>query len=269
MANIHSVSLKGIRNQNEDRHSVIINLDGHDKNIAPINFFGVYDGHGGKFVSNFLAESLPNLFIDKRIIYPVSRDYINKAFKFLEQKVLKQKYLDKALHCGSTCLVGIHYKKADQDYLNVMNVGDTRCVLCRDNFAIPLTKDHKPMWPEERHRIEKIGGKPYFDGDDWRIKDLSVSRAFGDFDAEPFVINTPDIFRYKLDKNDKFLIFACDGLWDVLSNQDVINFVLNECYDKDLITRINKNNNIARRIAEYALKKGSTDNLTVIVYFLN
>jgi len=269
MANIYSVSLKGIRNQNEDKHNIIINLDGKDNTKAPINFFGVYDGHGGKFVSSFLSESLPNLFLDKRIVYPVSREYINKAFKYLQFKVLKQNYLDKSLHCGSTCLVGIHYKKVDQDYINVMNVGDTRCVLCRDNFAIALTKDHKPMWPEERHRIEKLNGKPYFDGDDWRIKDLSVSRAFGDFDAEPFVTNTPDIFRYKLDKNDKFIVFACDGLWDVLSNQDVVNFILNECYDKDLITRINKNLNIARKLAEFALKKGSTDNLTIIIYFLH
>jgi serine/threonine protein phosphatase PrpC len=266
--NIHSVSIKGIRNQNEDRHSIISNLDNSDHNLAPINFFGVYDGHGGKFVSGFLADSLPSLFIDKRINYPISKDYINQVFRYLQQKILKKSYYDKALHCGSTCLVGIHYKKQDQDYLNVINSGDTRCVLCRDNFAIPLSKDHKPMWPEERHRIQKLGGTPYFDGDDWRIKDLSVSRSFGDFDAEPYLTNMPDVFRYKLDKNDKFIVFACDGLWDVLSNQDVVNFILNECYDSDLQTRINKTNNIAKKLAEYALHKGSTDNLTIIVYFL-
>ena len=114
-----------------------------------------------------------------------------------------------------------------------------------------------------------MGGKPYFDGDDWRIKDLSVSRAFGDFDAEPYLTNMPDIFRYKIDKNDKFIIFACDGVWDVLQNQDVVNFVLNECYDKDLNVRINKNLNIAKKLAEHALQKGSTDNLTIIIYFLD
>ncbi len=267
--NIHSVSIKGIRNQNEDRHTIFNNLDNNDQTKAQINFFGVYDGHGGKFVSGFLAESLPALFIDKRINYPVSKDYINQVFKYLQQKILKKNYNDKALHCGSTCLVGIHYKKMDQDYLNIINCGDTRAVLCRDNFAIPLSKDHKPMWPEEKARITQLGGKPYFDGDDWRIKDLSVSRAFGDFDAEPYLTNMPDIFRYKLDKNDKFIIFACDGLWDVLSNQDVVNYILNECYDNDCNTRINKNTNIARKLAEYALQKGSTDNLTIIVYFLN
>ncbi len=267
--NIYSVSLKGVRTQNEDRHTVINNLNNNNLNLAPVNFFGVYDGHGGKFVSSFLAETLSSLFVDKRIAYPVSKDYVNQAFKYLQQTVLKKNFYQKALHCGSTCLVGIHFKKNDLDYLTVINSGDTRSVLCRDNFAIPLTKDHKPMWPEEKHRIEKLGGKPYFDGSDWRIKDLSVSRAFGDFDAEPFLTNMPDIFRYRLDKNDKFIIFACDGLWDVLENQDVVNFILNECYDKNLSTRINKNINIAKKLAEHALQLGSTDNLTIIVYFLH
>jgi len=267
--NIHSVSIKGVRNQIEDRHTIVYNMDNQDTTKAPIKFFGVYDGHGGKFVSSFLAESLPTLFVDKRISYPVSKDYINQVFKYLQNKILKKNYYDKAVHCGSTCLVGIHYKKQDQDYLIVMNTGDTRSILCRDNFAIPLSKDHKPAWPEERHRIEQLGGQIYFDGDDWRIKDLSVSRAFGDFDAEPYLTNMPDIFRYKLDKNDKFIVFACDGLWDVIQNQDVVNFILNECYDKNLCTRINKNVNISKKLAEYALLKGSTDNLTVLIYFLD
>jgi hypothetical protein len=86
------------------------------------------------------------------------------------------------------------------------------------------------MWPEEKRRIKNLGGTitHYPKGDDPRIKGLSVSRAFGDFNAEPYLTNMPDIFRYKLDKNDKFIVFACDGLWEVLQNQDVVNFILNE-----------------------------------------
>src|SRR5436305_1930508 len=72
-------------------------------------------------------------------------------------------------------------------YINVINTGDSRCIICRDNLGIPLSKDHKPNWPEERYRIQQLGGKIYYDGDDYRIKDLSVSRAFGDIDAEPYV----------------------------------------------------------------------------------
>lgn len=267
--NVHSVSIKGLRPQNEDRHTIINNINNQDSNLAPVSFFGVFDGHGGKFVSNFLGETIHNFFIDKRIAYPISKAYITQVFHYLQQKVLKKNYSQQATHCGSTCLLGMHYKKQDQTYLNIINVGDSRAVLCRDNFAIGLSKDHKPMWPEEKRRIEQLGGKPYFDGDDWRIKDLSVSRAFGDFDAEPFLTNTPDVFRYRLEKTDKFIVFACDGLWDVLSNQEVVNYILNECYDNNFSGRINKNINISKKLAELALAKGSTDNLTIIVYFLD
>ena len=74
-----------------------------------------------------------------------------------------------------------------------------------------------------------MNGKIQFDGHDWRIKDLSLSRAFGDLDASPFVTHEPEIYKYKLSSKDKFMVLACDGLWDVLSNQEVVNFVLECC----------------------------------------
>lgn len=266
MTDIHSVSLKGKRDQNEDKHSVIININGKDSKLAPVNFYGVYDGHGGKFVSNFLYKTLATLFTSNRIVYPLHKKYIIKAYEYL-QKILIDKYKPQALHTGSTALVCIQTKKNDQEHLYVLNTGDCRAVLCRDNVATVLSKDHKPHWPEEKHRIEALGGVIYNDGSDYRIKDLSVSRAFGDIDSSPYVTCEPDIFRYKIDKSDKFLILGCDGLWDVLSNQDVVNFVLMEAYNKNF-ERANKNINIARKLGEYALAKGSTDNITILVVFL-
>lgn len=266
--NIHIISLTGKRPQNEDAHDVIVNMNGKDPNLAPVNFYGVYDGHGGKAISKFLKDNISKFFTKKNILYPLKPKYIYDVYQYLD-KILKQKFYNKAVHCGSTCMIATHFKKNNVEYVTVMNTGDSRTVLCRGNVAIPLTKDHKPSWPEEKRRIEKLGGQIMSDGTDYRIKDLSVSRAFGDFDAAPFLINTPDIFRYKIEKNDKFMIMACDGLWDVLSNHDAINYVLNECYDETLTKRINKNINIARKLAEYALFKGSMDNLTVIVIFFN
>ena len=53
-----------------------------------------------------------------------------------------------------------------------------------------------------------------------------------------------------------------------MSNQEVVNFVLNECFgDLESCERVNKTNNIAKKLGEHALKKGSTDNLTIIVHF--
>ncbi|CAM9823335.1 unnamed protein product, partial [Sphacelaria rigidula] len=39
------------------------------------------------------------------------------------------------------------------------NVGDSRAVLCSDGRAAPLSTDHKPNKPEERRRIQALGGR--------------------------------------------------------------------------------------------------------------
>jgi len=269
---IHPASLCGKRPQNEDKHKIVINLDGEDKNLANVNYFAVYDGHGGKFVSKFLSENLHNFFMEKNTEYPLKKQYVNKVYSSF-QNVLKQKYPQYASTSGSTCLAVIQFKKAGKHYINVLNTGDCRAILCRDNIGIPLTKDHKPNTPEELHRIKKLDGKIIFDGVDWRIQsksgDLSVSRAFGDSDAEPYLTCIPDIYRYKLSNCDKFMVLACDGLWDVLSNQDVVNFILHNFYNMDTNTRINKNINAGKKLAEYAISKNSLDNVSVIVVFFD
>ncbi|CAH6421526.1 Protein phosphatase 2C [uncultured virus] len=263
--NIHTASLKGLRESNEDKHFILANIDNKNPLYTNINFFAVFDGHGGKIVSEFLAKKLPTYFIDKKCTYPLSKLYVHSVYDRIQKSLIDNKF---AQYCGSTALAVIQYKINEESYINVINVGDCRCIICRDNFAMPLTKDHKPGWIEERHRIEAIGGQIIFDGYDYRIKDLSVSRAFGDIDATPYVTHKPELFRYKLDKNDKFILLACDGCWDILSNQDAVNYVLSNCYDNTTKNRINKEVNIAKKLAEYAIKKGSTDNVSIIVIFL-
>lgn len=269
ITNVYDISLKGLRQQNEDKHICIYN---NENNI--VNFFGLYDGHGGKYVSTFLQNYLHNFFTDTNITYPIKTNYIKKTFQKLHNFLYEEKF-SYANNCGSTCLVLLIYKLSDECYINVINVGDSRCVLCRNNIAIPLSKDHKPNWPEELKRIKDIGGKIKFDGFDWRIQDLSVSRAFGDFDTIPYVTNEPDIFKYQLTKTDKFIIMACDGLWDVMDNQEVVNFILSNYYIDYYYPQIysnknlNQNNNIAKDLAKYAINKGSSDNITIIIIFFS
>jgi len=263
---VYITSLKGLRKQNEDKHSIILNSDSTDRNSKSVNFFGLYDGHGGKQVSKFLEENLPLYFMKKSIKYPLNKKYVKTIYDHI-QNILRNNYKKMSYRIGSTCLVVIHFQKNKNSYINILNTGDSRCVLCRDNLALPLTKDHKPHWPEELSRIQKLGGRIYFDGDDWRIKDLSVSRAFGDIEATPYVTHEPDMYQYKIDKNDKFMIIACDGLWDVVSNQDAVNFVLTQCYDDTVSNRVNVEMNISQKLGEFALKKGSTDNVSIMVVF--
>jgi len=263
---VQSISIKGLRGQNEDKHNIILNIEGIKKDIANINFYSIYDGHGGKYVSKYLSETLYKYFLTKKTPYPLTKNYVYEVYNKIQNNLKKT---NNANRTGSTGLVVINFRHNGENYLNILNTGDSRCVLCRDNIAIPLTKDHKPHWPEEKTRIELLNGKITFDGYDWRINDLSVSRAFGDVDSTPFLTHIPDIFRYKLDKNDKFFVLACDGLWDVMSNQDVVNFIINNSYDLKTNTRINKNTNIAKLLAEFALKKGSSDNISIIIVFIH
>jgi len=115
--------------------------------------------------------------------------------------------------------------------LIVANAGDSRCVLSRAGQAIALTQDHKPMDPEEFARITKAGG---FVADGRVNGSLNLSRALGDLEykqskelppEEQMVTAAPEIRREKLQSSDEFIILACDGIWDVLTNQEAVEFV--------------------------------------------
>jgi protein phosphatase 1L len=270
----HTISLLGLRDSNEDQHEVFINLDNSNTEYKNINLFAVFDGHGGKDVSKFLKDNLSTYFTSNYIKYDITdtvkfKKYIEKVFDHLQIK-LEKKFKNISYTIGSTALVTVFYEKHNKIYYYVANAGDCRAVICNNtNMGIPLSKDHKPHLFEEKTRIEKIGGEIYYDGTDWRIGDLSVSRAFGDMDAAPFVTHKPDIFKYTLKRNDKFLILGCDGLWDVLSNQDVINFILNKMDETPKLNNISSysKSNISQSLAEYAIKQGSTDNVSIIIIF--
>ena len=265
---VYSHSLQGKRQANEDQHVHILNLDKSNEELNPINFFGVFDGHGGKAVSKYLKDNLPPFFINKfnKDIYSepkAASKYFVKVFDLLQNK-MKDDHPRAAVRCGSTACVAIHFKDLeDKNKLWVLNVGDTRAVKCNKlNIAEQLTQDHKPNSPEEKARIEQLGGKIEFDGVDWRIKDLSLSRAFGDLDSTPYVTHMPQIYKHRISSSDKFIIFACDGLWDIMQNQDAIEFINEKLLDKKF------KGNYAKELAEHALAKGSLDNITVLVYML-
>lgn len=273
--NYNYISLLGARPRNEDEIEVIINMDGSDKSMKQLNFFSIFDGHGGDKVSKYLKSKLPGYFLSGSIDINPSKHskftkYINKIYEYVQTKLSSFELPSKT--CGSTALVIINYpKNSIYNQLKVINLGDCRAVLCnKDNIAIPLTKDHKPMSWEENKRIANSGGKIVTDrGDDPRINGLSVSRSFGDLDAKPHVSHLPDIYDYEITPGkDRFIIMGCDGVWDVLSNQDAVDFVL---YSMDKLKEISpacttrSNKNIANLLGEYAIARGSQDNISVLI----
>jgi serine/threonine protein phosphatase PrpC len=270
---IHTVSLIGQRQSNEDHHYVFENIN-KEKNLIDINLYSIFDGHGGKGISKYLKDNYWSYFIkDNKNIHLKKKEfikYVTDIHNIIQDKLSKEVPSSKI--SGSTSLTSYFFKYNNKIYYYIINTGDSRAIICnRNNISIPLSKDHKPIMYDEKKRITELGGTIKFDAGDWRIKDLSVSRAFGDFDGQPFIVSIPDIYRYELNTGDKFMVMACDGLWDVLSNQEVVDFILEELdkLKKNKSTNGIGKNNIARTLAEYAIQKGSYDNITIILIFFS
>ena len=129
---------------------------------------------------------------------------------------------------GSTAIVVIVTKT----HIVFANCGDSRALLSRNGGQIVFaTADHKPYNENEKLRIEKAGGSVIIQ----RVNgSLAVSRALGDFDykrvenlpcTEQLVSAEPELTCIERSPDDEFLVLACDGIWDVMSNQEVVDFV--------------------------------------------
>jgi serine/threonine protein phosphatase PrpC len=127
-------------------------------------------------------------------------------------------------------------------------------VLCRAGRAVPLSVDHKPNDPPELERIKNAGGYVQCTSrgpiTHYRVNgNLNLSRALGDFqykrrkdlghDAQ-MITCAPDCKVLPRGAQDEFIILACDGIWDVLSSQDAVDFVrtrLHHCTEISSITQ--------------------------------
>ena len=185
---------------------------------------------------------------------------------------------------GTTALlVIVHGDDLDSLQLYCAHVGDCRAVLCRGGNALRLTQDHRPDRKDEQQRIRAAGGGVFQVSGIWRCtsaagaaraKDsragfsdgeshtyLSCSRTLGDpelkMNAErPILSNVPDTSATRLLEDDLFFVTACDGVWDVLSDQKVCDIVLEHWGDPAAA---------ASTIVRTALSTGSGDNLTAQV----
>mmetsp|Transcript_13853 Transcript_13853/g.22185 ORF Transcript_13853/g.22185 Transcript_13853/m.22185 type:complete len:127 (-) Transcript_13853:327-707(-) len=117
---------------------------------------------------------------------------------------------------------------------------------------------------------------------------LAVARSLGDHGLKEYVIGRPhlstSVVRIQSEGSElndarntrehnslvapftdgEFLIVACDGLWDVMEDQEAVDFVRNHVNKHGKESR----DGVASHLIEEALRRGSTDNVTVIVYWL-
>lgn len=169
----------------------------------------------------------------------------------------------------------------------VANVGDSRAILCRAGQALDLTTDHKPNDESERRRIEECGGRVSWYGEVdshghpvsgagvYRINgNLALSRSIGDRADRPWVTGLADVTRHRIVENEInndtiFALLATDGLFDVMSSQAVARFVTDLLNRTHIEHRDRIRQDMARYVVEEALRRGTGDNVTVLILWLN
>jgi pyruvate dehydrogenase phosphatase len=224
-------------------------------------FVGIYDGHGGpetsRYINDHLFQHLKRFTSEQQ---SMSVDVIRKAYQATEEGFLslvtKQWPMKPQIAAvGSCCLVGVICGGT----LYIANLGDSRAVLGRlvkatgEVFAIQLSSEHNvgiesvrqemhSLHPDDSHIV-------VLKHNVWRVKGLiQVSRSIGDvylkkaeFNREPLytkfrlrepfkrpiLSSEPSISEHELQPHDQFLIFASDGLWEHLSNQEAVDIVQN------------------------------------------
>jgi len=157
--------------------------------------------------------------------------------------------------------------------LFVANCGDCRAILIRGRKARPLSEDHKPERKDETARIQKAGGIVIQDLNtgihrvarkkgEHRLF-LSTSRAFGDLELKeprPLVIAEPEVVVHTLEPEDWAVVLACDGVWGVMTDQNVADAVW-----QVMAFQGGGTVEAAQEVASRSEAAGSTDNVTVIV----
>ena len=138
-------------------------------------------------------------------------------------------------YAGCTANVALLVKNE----LYVSNAGDSRCVLSSKGVAIEMSYDHKPDNDIEKDRIHKAGG--YIS--DGRINgNLNLSRAIGDLEYkkddkigvhEQLIVAVPDIKKRILTSDDEFIVLGCDGIWECMSNQEIVDWTAKKLKDKE------------------------------------
>jgi len=256
-------SLQGRRSSNEDRHVILESLPS-DEAVA---FFGIYDGHAGDKASDFCQKHLHDFISTNNNSYPGDKnEALTTGFLSADKEFLQQAH-SKDLLDGTTVIVALLEKETGR--LIVANAGDSRCILCRDGKALPMSIDHKPESITEAERIDDAGCFIW----NGRINGyIAVSRAIGDRtfklnDAlgldKQAVSSLPELKEIHLiAEKDKFFVLGCDGLWDVMSNSDVIGFV------HDYISKFKDDldvNQLCKKLGERAIEKGSLDNVTIVI----
>ncbi|XP_042398128.1 probable protein phosphatase 2C 42 isoform X2 [Zingiber officinale] len=224
-------------------------------------FVGIYDGHGGPDAARFVCDNLFSHFREISVgPQGVTCDSIRRAFLATEEKFIElvgQLWSSRPdiATTGSCCLVGVVCQRT----LYVANLGDSRVVLGRkvgntgEIAAIALSTEHNANMEAVRQELRSQHPNDpnivVLKHGVWRVKGIiQVSRSIGDaymkhmqYNREPIsskfriaeptnmpiLTANPSVTSHHLQASDSFLIFASDGLWEHLNDQQAVEIVYN------------------------------------------
>ncbi|EIN12062.1 PP2C-domain-containing protein [Punctularia strigosozonata HHB-11173 SS5] len=267
---------KGKRRTMEDAHSFVFDFAG----VRGQGFFAVFDGHAGKDAAEWCGFHFHEYFLQAldRMRNSSIPDTLNQTFHDVDAHLSRRsEESDGKLHSGCTAvtaflrledssgkqsflgpnpdLTKVHDPPSDAQLRRVLycaNAGDARGVLCRAGKAVRLTYDHKGSDKQEAKRITDAGGFMM----SGRVNGvLAVTRSLGDSAMKEFVVGAPYTTETELSDDDEFLILACDGLWDITGDQGAVNKA----------RAIANPEEASRALVDWALSKGTQDNVTVLV----
>eukprot|EP00828_Plagiopyla_frontata_P030265 TRINITY_DN3936_c0_g1_i3.p2 TRINITY_DN3936_c0_g1~~TRINITY_DN3936_c0_g1_i3.p2 ORF type:complete len:188 (-),score=27.26 TRINITY_DN3936_c0_g1_i3:71-634(-) len=124
--------------------------------------------------------------------------------------------------------------------LYIANVGDSRSILAEKSGRVTaLSIDHKPEMATEKERVQKAGG---FISNGRINGNLNLSRALGDLEykknnsksrGEQLISCIPDIIERNIDNNFEFILMGCDGVFEILSNDSLVEYIRNQLRSTD------------------------------------
>lgn len=272
--------INGIAKQyNQDSTLLIPKL-----NNVPYQFlFGVFDGHGdyGHSVSALIKSRIKSTISSLKPSTELNdlTTFITNSIYLANQTVISSPIDSK--DSGST----LNLVLISGDKLVCGNVGDSRCVIGKfvgKEWKVDVvSKDHKPSDPAESERVIKEGGLIDYDpfggshGQVLRVWShnakaggLAMTRSIGDRRLAKFgVISEPEVFVRNLNSDDKFVVIASDGLWDVVDANETVVVVADKIRNGH--ARI-ASQTLADLAKERWMEKGDCiDDISVIVVLLN
>ncbi|XP_076906449.1 putative protein phosphatase 2C 43 [Bidens hawaiensis] len=240
-------------------------------------FIGVYDGHGGRQAAHFTCDHLFNHVIDGIAEHGISQNTLRDAIAATEEGFLALVTETAGVQpliqsVGTCCVAGI----ISQGTLYVANMGDSRAVIGRlrnpnEIVAEQITEDHNVSVKRVRRELKRAHpDDPNIvikRNDAWRVKGIiQITKSIGDAYLkrpefalgedfprfhlpQPLVTavigDKPALYSRVLTAADRFVVFASDGLFEHLTNAEVVKLV--HRYPRS---------GIARRLIKSAVKEG-------------